>query len=313
MAILSRRQWLRATFVASLARPSGPTFAEEVPRDPSAPFGFSLYGMKSVKTGEALRICAAIGYDGVELALMPGWPTEPKLLTATDRKALRQQLADNGLQLLGLMENLPEPGEDAAHRANLERLKTAIELGQALAPNTPPVIETILGGKPAQWEQVKDRLAERLRAWATVAANGKTVIAVKPHVANALHTPDAARWLVKEVNSPWVRLAFDYSHFALRGLPLAATVQALVAQSVFTHVKDSRGQPEKFEFLLPGDGGTDYVAYFTLLKEAGYRGPLVVEVSGQLSNKADYDPAAAARRSYANLAPAFTKAGLRRH
>jgi sugar phosphate isomerase/epimerase len=312
MAILSRRQWLQAAFVASLARPSGPTLGEEVPRGPAVPFGFSLYGMKSVRTDDALRTCAAIGYEGVELALMPGWPTEPKGLSAADRKALRQQLTDSGLQLLGLMENLAEPAADAVHRANLERLKAAIELGQALAPDAPPVIETILGGKPGLWEQVRDRLAERLRAWAAVAADGKTVLAVKPHVANALHTPDAARWLVKEVNSPWLRLAFDYSHFALRGLPLAATVQALVPQSVFIHVKDSRGQPEKFEFLLPGDGGTDYAAYFALLKESGYKGPIVVEVSGQISNKADYDPATAARRSYANLAPAFAKAGLRR-
>ena len=103
-------------------------------------------------------------------------------------------------------------------------------MGQALSPQAPPVIETVLGGKPAQWEQIKGRLAERLRAWAEVAAEAKTVIAIKPHVSNALHTPEGARWLLKQVNSRWLKLAFDYSHFALRRLPLAESIKELIPE-----------------------------------------------------------------------------------
>lgn len=314
MSYLTRRRWLQAAMWTC-----GGSFlthrAQAAPAaEPAARvrFGFSLYGMKSLPTADALKACATIGYDGVELALMPGWPTEPKGLSAADRRDLRQRVADSGLALLGLMENLTEPAEDAAHRTNLDRLKAAAELGQVLAPQAPPVIETVLGNKPAQWEQVKEQLAQRLRAWAEVAAAAKTVIAVKPHVGNALHTPEAATWLLRQVDSPWLKLAYDYSHFVLRGLPLRETLAALVPHSVFIHVKDARGSADKFEFLLPGNGTIDYPAYFQELKTLGYRGPLVVEVSGQIHNRSDYDPIAAAKRSYANLAPALQQAGLRR-
>lgn len=314
MSIGTRRDWLRSTtagliggaFVVGQDR----ALAEEKPA--TIPLGFSLYGMKSLKLADGVRSCAEIGYDCIELALLPGYPTEPKLLSADDRRTLRQQIADRGLILAALMENLAEPADDKQHRANLDRLKAAAELGHTLSPKVPPLIETILGGKPAQWDQVKDKMAERLRAWAETAAAAKTIIAIKPHVANALHTPEAALWLGKQVNSPWIKLAYDYSHLQLRKLALAETVRDLVPQSAFIHVKDARGSAEKFEFLLPGEGTIDYVEYLKLVKAAGYRGALVVEVSGQIFNRAGYDPIAAAKQCYAHLAPAFQKAEVRR-
>ena len=284
--------------------------AEPVPV-PQMPLAFSLYGMPGVKVADGLAACAQIGYDGVELVVTRDAPTEPSRLTADDRNDLRKRLGDAGLSLSGLMENLREPADPDVHRSNLERLKAAAELGHVLSPAAPPVIETVLGGRPAQWDEVRHRLAERLQAWAEVAAAAKTVIAVKPHVGNALHTPDGARWLIAQVNSPWIRLAFDYSHFVLQGFPMEETVAALLPETRFIHVKDARGTPEKFEFLLPGDGGLDYATYFQSLKKAGHRGAIVVEVSGQISSRAGYDPIAAARRSYENLAPALHKAGVR--
>ncbi len=299
MPQLTRREWLAVTVASTIP---GAGLATSIPK---IPLGFSLYGMKSLALADALKVCRECGYDGVELAVMPGYHADPSKLSAIDRKDLRKRLTDSRLSLLGIMENLPALGDEAAHKSNLDRLKAAIELANELSPGAPPPIETVLGGKPSEWDKVKDRLAGRLADWATVGKAGKTVIAVKPHVSNALHTSEGALWLLKQVNSEWIRLAFDYSHFELRSVKLADAVSELIPHSAFVHVKDAKGTAEKFEFLLPGEGTTDYADYAKRLIAAKYVGPVVVEVSGMVSAKAGYDPAVAARSCFRSLSANF--------
>ncbi|MEW6306230.1 MAG: sugar phosphate isomerase/epimerase [Verrucomicrobiota bacterium] len=270
-------------------------------------FGFSLYGMKGVEVDRALRACAEIGYDCVEFVAMPGWPTDPQSVSTAERRRLRDLLVTLKLTLPAIMENLLVQAEEEKHRANLERLREAADLGHALSPKAHPVIETVLGGKPGQWTAIRDRVAERLMSWAEVGREMKTVIAVKPHVSNALRTPEDARWLARQVNSPWLKLAFDFSHFQLQGYKLADAIVPMAGQTRFVHIKDAEGDAKKVKFLLPGEGNTDYAEYFRLLKANGYRDAIVVEVSGQVFNQPGYDPMAAARKCFEKVAPAFAK------
>jgi sugar phosphate isomerase/epimerase len=324
MSRLPIRSLSRRCFLASLAAgaAAGSTlafdsrsalFGEETQPDrpPRVGLGFSLYGMRSLKTADALKACAEIGYDCVELVTIEGWPCDPPALSADARRDVRTQLGDHKLALPALMENLNALVTGDAHQKTLDRLKLSAELGHALSPEKPPVIETILGGSPAKWDEVKGRIVAALKDWSKVGESTKTVVAVKPHVSGALHTPEGAAWLMEAVGSPWIRLTYDFSHYRLRDFDLPGSLTALLPLTSFIHVKDAKGSASAVQFVLPGDGDIDYVRYFTLLKEARYPGAVVVEVSGQLHTKAGYDPIAAAKRSYAHLAPAFVQAGLR--
>ncbi len=86
------------------------------------------------------------------------------------------------------------------------------------------------------------------------------------------------------------------------------SMKLLLPRTKFIHVKDSQGDPSKFQFLLPGEGRTDYLKYFRFLRTFGYSGPVCVEVSGQVFNKPNYDPLLAAKQSFAVLSQAKERA-----
>lgn len=309
--VLSRRDALRVLGVGGLA--CGVSALTPAAAGTGSPlgFGFSLYGMKSLPVARALKTCADIGYSGVELACMKDWPCDPAALSQGERRTLRRTLEMLALDLPSLMENLGLVVPAAQHQVNLERLRLATDLARDLGGDEPPVIETVLGGKPEQWDDLKRQMVDALGDWERIAAKAGVVVAIKPHAFGALHDPDDCAWLLRQVNSRWIKTVFDYSHYQRQGLALRECLKPLLVDTVFVHVKDNVTVGDKPEFALPGDGSTDYVSYLKLLRDGGYRGAVVVEVSAQVSSKPAYDPVAAAERCYEKLHPAFEQAGAR--
>ncbi len=267
--------------------------------------GFSLYGMKSLSLTEAIRACSEIGYTHVEFALNEGYPTYPPVFTDTAQQVAADQLSRSKLQLPCLMVHMSLTANDKEHDTNLQTIRSAGKIANALCPNRPPILETVLGGTPAAWEEQKQGMAEQLADWAETAQAAQTEIAIKAHVRSAVCTPDRLLWLLDTVNSPSIHVAYDYSHFQLQGIRLRDSLAALIDKTKFIHVKDTRGNSDKFEFLLPGEGKTDYFEYFSILREHNYVGPVCVEASSQVFNRTDYEPIAAARSSFASLEPAM--------
>src|SRR4051812_30165419 len=114
MALVTRRSALALAAGAALVR------AQARPLQ----FGFSLYGMKTIPVLDGLGHVARIGYKATELCLRAGWNTEPKLLTKSARAAIRKRIADLGLSLPSVMENIGLGRPDSLP-ANLERLRAA--------------------------------------------------------------------------------------------------------------------------------------------------------------------------------------------
>ncbi len=310
---LHRRRFLVQIAALSAAIATATTdFAEAADATPGVTFSFGTYGMKTMKTEDAIRTVADIGYDAVEITVRPDWDAAPQQMTAARRREVRTLLALSGLRLTAVMEHLFPAREPQAHQAGLDRLKQVAELAQALSPDLPPLIQTVLGD--GSWEEQKGVFVDRLGDWARLAEQTRTVIAIKPHRGGAMSQPAEAVWLIQQLgDTPWIRMVYDYSHYAFRDMTVAATVATALPYTKHIAIKDAVETAQGIRFVLPGASQTfDYADLFRRLYAGGYRDDICCEVSGMVWSQPGYDPIAAAQQCYAQIAPAFDQAGVPR-
>ncbi len=275
---------------------------------------YSTWGMPAVPIDEAVAHCAGLGFDGLELTVIPGWITDGATLDANERRRIRQLYDEHNLDLCGLCANTtlldPDP---AAHALNEARFRSYLEIASDVqSPGERLTVSTTSGGAPSDWEAQKGRLVDLYGRFAEQADGLGVVVGVEPHVGAAIHRPDQVLWLLDEIRSDALTVHFDISHFNVQGMDMDETIATLAPHSAHTHVKDERGLAPNHEFLIPGEGEMDYPRYLRGMANAGYTGHIVVEVSIMVQRRPDYDPLAAATQSYQVLADAFATAGLER-
>ncbi len=275
---------------------------------------YSTWGMPQIPIDVAVAHCAAAGFDGLELTVIPGWITNGETLDAAERRRIRRLYDHHALALCGLCANTPLLEADAtAHARNIGRLHSYLDLAADLQlPGEALTVSTTSGGRPEDWETAKARLVDQFGALAAEAARRGVVLGVEPHVGTALHRPEQVIWLLDQIGSDTLTIHFDISHFNVQGLDMEATVALLGPRSLHTHVKDERGLAPDHEFLIPGEGEMDYPRYLRAMERSGYTGHIVVEISLMVQRRPDYDPLAAVSQSYRVLAAAFDAAGIAR-
>ena len=274
--------------------------------------GFSTWGTPEVPIEDALAYLDGLGYDGVELTVIPGYTTELKFLDKTERRRIKDLYHSHNLDLPAIAAHTTFlESEASSHKANMEHLEAAIDLAVDLSSESaPPAINTTPGGRPDEWETVCHMLVDRIGSLVRHAAARGVTLALEPHVGASVNNPERMLWLLEQIDSPYLKINFDISHFDVVGISIEEAVPQLAPHTVHTHVKDQRGHHPDFEFLIPGEGTFDYVRYLRAMQETGYTGYITVEVSVMVQRRPDYDPYAAAELSYRTLSNAFEHAGV---
>lgn len=276
--------------------------------------GYTTWGMQTVPAEDAIPMLAEIGYDAVEIAVVPGWRDELDALTPARRRRIKELLAQHNLALPALAGHRSLVAEDPAqHAENWRRLQATIDLAVEWAgPAGPPVLDTTAGGKAGEWDVVKNRLVDRLGRLCDYAAERGVTVAIEPGTSSALNTPDTALALLRLVGRPNLKVTFDVSNFDVQGIPLEESVAKLAGVAVLAHVKDERGVAPNHEFLIPGEGELDYVRYLRAMEQVCYSVDVCIEISLMVQRRPGFDPREAAERAYAVVAPAFDRAGVKR-
>jgi inosose dehydratase len=276
--------------------------------------GYSTWGMPSLPIDTTLEHLAALGFDGVELTVIPGFSTELDTLDSAERRRIRQLFNQHGLGLPAVAAHQPMLAtDDAVYTENWRRLTASVDLCVDLAgADGVPALNTTLGSNPDEWSSQQDLILERVGALVDYCTAREVVLAIEPHVGDGLSSPEKALWLIEEIDSPYLKLNFDISHFEVQGMSTDEVVGLLAPHSAHTHVKDQRGMLPDYEFLIPGEGPFDFVEYLRLMQRAGYDGYITAEVSMQVQRRTNYNPLAAAELTYHTLDNAFREAGISR-
>ena len=276
--------------------------------------GYSTWGMPKLPIEVAVEHVARLGFDGIELTVVPGYSTELSRLDREERRRIRQLLDTHRLALPSIAVHRDLVVDDPQEWAtNLAFLQGAIDLAVELAgPEGTPVINNLVGGKSGEFDLQHLRLVERLHQVLAYATLRGVTIAVEPHVFTILESPTITKQLIEEIDSPYLRVQFDISHFDVLGYTIEESVSVLAPLAVHTHVKDQRGRSPDHEFLIPGEGPFDYVRYLKAMRQAGYSGFITGEVSVMVQRRPNYDPLAATALTYQTLARAFEVAGIPR-
>jgi sugar phosphate isomerase/epimerase len=273
------------------------------------------WGMPTVPIDVTLRHLADLGYDGVEITVIPGYTTELSTLDSGERRRIAGLLKQYKLALPAVAGHTPILTETPEQWAqNLDRLKCTADLCVDWETDEGiPDLDTTVGGKPGEWDARRDLLVERIHELADYTESRGVTLAVEHHVGSILNSPQTTVELLQTVNRSSVRCNFDISHFNVIGVPIEESVAALTPYTSHTHVKDERGIAPDHQFLIPGEGVFDYVTYLKAMRRHGYEGFITAEVSIMVQSRPTYDPLAAATQTYEVLSRAFEEAGIERN
>jgi len=227
-----------------------------------------LFGGYDLET--AFKYIAASGYDGIELSAIDGM-SEHLVLDRWEELVQPIQALVTTYRLPILAMEQPSQDPDVMERA----CRAAAALGC-------PVINCGPGGQSGSDESLRERI-ESLASLAKIAATHGVTLCVKAHVGAAIHDTPTSLKALAEIDHPAFGLDMDPSHVHRAGEDPVQALRAVVDRVRHVHVRDCAGpgpRPGTPEMQANGRGRIDLLGYFRVLHEAGYEGPVDLEVIG---------------------------------
>lgn len=203
---------------------------------------------------------------------------EAQMRPAEELGAVVTGAAEHGVTVLTVAGGVNLDSDESV-ATYLARLDAAAQFGV-------PIAFTSASGK----EKDRDYYMGRLRELAAEAERRGVVISLETHppfCQNAdqmLATVDAVAHSHLKINLDTANI-FYYNH----GLDSADELEKIVDHVASLHLKDSDGSYESFDFPVLGRGVVRFERIFATLDDAGFDGPLTLELEGPVVGGKDRD------------------------
>ncbi|MBN1916448.1 MAG: sugar phosphate isomerase/epimerase [Verrucomicrobia bacterium] len=241
-------------------------------------------GFVTELSDERIALAAALGLDGVEVAIGWGTALHPETATDADCRAARELLDKHGVAALTLLW-----GENHAELDDpVKRLKRVIKTAKVLGTS---VITTNCW---AAGSTLSEQHAWAVRLWskcAKIAEDGGVRVGFEncPHDGrNYMRTPATFAALFDAVPSPAIGLEFDPSHLIFQFIDPVPAIRAFGERIYAFHAKDTQILDDRLQqvgvsgegwwrFRVPGFGDVDWRAIFIALSDVNYAGDIIIE------------------------------------
>ena len=271
--------------------------------------GFVSAILHDLSLEEVLAFAADEGFPCVEVMCWPPGKADRRYagVTHLDVSAFTRGAADAVRELVGIhgvgisgLGYYPNPLDpDPAHRAVVhDHLKKVIRAAPLIGVN---VVNTFIGRDPCK--SVKDNLAQVREVWPGIVAEAKAAgvrLGIEhcpmlfsddewPGGKNVATSPAVWRRLFDLFPGGTLGLNFDPSHLVWQFIDAARALREFGPHLVHVHAKDERIDRDRLHEVgvlglgwhqpkLPGLGDVKWGEFFAALTDAGYDGPVCIEV-----------------------------------
>jgi sugar phosphate isomerase/epimerase len=232
----------------------------------------------SYSLSEALQGIAGAGFTSVELSSVPGW-TEHVLRDSTDAdlEEVRRLLEETGLTAISMSGH-----SDLASDDGVADFRKALRLARDLKI---PYVTTSTGGHDdSSAGSVEDQRREFLTRFAPLAdeaAASGIQICIETH-GGLSSTGAKTAELIEAIGKPNVGINYDTANVIFYGGVRPEEDIAAAAKYVnHLHLKDKAGGDTEWDFPAIGTGNVDFAVVFKALEDAGFTGPVSVELEFQ--------------------------------
>ncbi|MBT3274254.1 MAG: sugar phosphate isomerase/epimerase [Spirochaetales bacterium] len=233
-------------------------------------YSFMSFSVPGATLSELFDLAREYGYEGIEprIDAEHGHGIETSM-SADERQEVKRMAAARGVEIgclaTSLQFALPEKADETIAYSR-EVINLAGDLGC-------PMLRVFGGdyGESVSREQATELCITGLSAVADYAHEQNVVLAFETH--DAWTDPDLVVSLIEKVNSPAVRVNWDFMHpLRQSGVSIEKSFEILQDLIAHVHVHDGNLDLDNLQVLPMGTGEIDHKIAIRLLRESGYTG-----------------------------------------
>jgi sugar phosphate isomerase/epimerase len=219
---------------------------------------------------EALAGIAEAGYKHVELSAVPGWTEHVDL--DDDPAEVRRKLDEYGLEPVSLSAHSDLTTSEGLEHG-IKGVRWAADFGL-------PIVNTAVGGHQSADENESAFLGN-IGELADAADAAGVVVALEIH-GDIMASSDVTIPLLDKIGRDSVKVNYDTANVEYySGEQAVDDLPKITPYLAHVHLKDTTGGKGNWNFPALGTGTVDFGRVLEILREAGYDGPLSVELEFQ--------------------------------